>query len=172
MLIDQLLAHHPDDPYYYELKGQVLFESGHPLEAVGPYTAAVRLLPDAPLLRLDLARCQLATNDPKMLPSAIENLQVSLAIEPNRPFVWRQLAIATGRNGQEAESSLALAEEAMLLNKPAEAEIPRRAGGTPVADGVAKLAKSTRYYCRRRSGARRVTFIRFARIWNGSAPSV
>lgn len=121
-LIDQLLARHPDDPYYYELKGQVLFESGHPLEAVGPYTTAVRLLPDAPLLRLDLARCQLATNNPKMLPSAIENLQVSLAVEPNRPFVWRQLAIATGRNGQEAESSLALAEEAMLLNKPAEAK--------------------------------------------------
>jgi predicted Zn-dependent protease len=44
-----------------------------------------------------------------------------LSREPKRPFVWRQLAIALGRDGQEAESALALAEEAILLNKPAEA---------------------------------------------------
>lgn len=120
-LIDELLARHPDDPYYHELKGQVMFESGHAQEAVTSYTTAVRLLPDAPLLRLDLARAQLATNDSQLLPSAIDNLQVSLAEEPNRPFVWRQLAVALGRNGQDADSALAMAEEAMLLNKPAEA---------------------------------------------------
>jgi Putative Zn-dependent protease, contains TPR repeats len=120
-LIDTLLARHPDDPYYHELKGQVLFESGHPRESVDSYATAARLLPDAPLIRLDLARAQLATNDPKLLAAATQNLQASLAIEPNRPFVWRQLAIAEGRAGQDAESSLAMAEEAMLLNKPAEA---------------------------------------------------
>lgn len=121
VLIDQLLHRHPDDPYYHELKGQVLFESGHPVEAVDSYSTAARLLPDAPLIRLDLARAQLATNDPKLLPGAIANLQASLAVEPNRPFVWRQLAIAEGRAGQDAESALAMAEEAMLLNKPSEA---------------------------------------------------
>ena len=44
-----------------------------------------------------------------------------LAREPNRPFVWRQLAIAYGQSGREADSALALAEEAMLLKKPADA---------------------------------------------------
>lgn len=121
VLIDQLLARHPEDPYYHELKGQVMLESGHPDEAVESYTTAARLLPSAPLIRLDLARSQMATNDPKLLPVAIDNLQVSLAAEPNRPFVWRQLAIAYGRNNQPAESALALAEEAMLLNKLSEA---------------------------------------------------
>lgn len=119
--IDGLLAAHPNDPYYQELKGQILFESGRPREALQPYEAAVRLLPEAPLLRLDLARAQLATDDPALLKPAINNLRVSLSREPKRPFVWRQLAIALGRDGQEAESALALAEEAILLNKPAEA---------------------------------------------------
>lgn len=119
--LDALLAVDPADPYYHELKGQILFESGRPTEALAPYETAVRLLPEAPLLRLELARVQMATDDPALLKSAINNLRVSLAREPKRPFVWRQLAIALGRDGQEAQSALALAEEAILLNKPAEA---------------------------------------------------
>ena len=121
-VIDQLIGEHPNDPYFHELKGEFLFESGHPKEALEPYRQAVALLPDAPLLRLDLARVEMATNDPEVLKSAIVNLQTSLRLEPKRPFVWRQLAIALGRNGQMGESSLALAEEAMLLDKLPEAK--------------------------------------------------
>jgi predicted Zn-dependent protease len=99
----------------------MLFETGRPKEAVATYEKAAKLLPDAPMIRLDLARAQLATNDAALLPAATENLRASVAREPNRPFVWRQLAIAYGRAGDEAESALALAEEAMLLNKPVDA---------------------------------------------------
>lgn len=119
--IDGLIADNPADAYYLELKGQMLFESGKPREAVAAYEQAAKLLPHAPMIRLDLARAQLATNDPALLPAATENLRASVAREPNRPFVWRQLAIAYGRAGDEAESALALAEEAMLLNKPVDA---------------------------------------------------
>jgi predicted Zn-dependent protease len=121
VVVDSLILEHPTDPYFQELKGQVLFESGRPKEALQPYQKAVELLPDAPLLRVDLARVQMATNDPQLLEPAIGNLRASLRQERNRPFVWRQLAIALGRNGQMGESSLALAEEAMLLDKMAEA---------------------------------------------------
>ena len=119
--IDGLIADFPADPYYWELKAQMLFETGKPKELVAAYEKAAKLLPDAPMIRLDLARAQLATDDPTLLPAATDNLRASLAREPNRPFVWRQLAIAYGRAGDEAESALALAEEAMLLNKPADA---------------------------------------------------
>ena len=120
-VIDGLIAEHPNDPYFQELNGQILFESGRPKEALSPYQKAVDLLPDAPLLRVDLARVQMATEDPKLLEPAVANLRAALRTEPKRPFVWRQLAIALGRNGQEGESSLAMAEEAMLLDKRAEA---------------------------------------------------
>lgn len=121
-LIDGLIKEHPEDPYFHELKGQILFESGKPAEALVPYRRAVELLPDAPLLRLDLARVEMAANDPKLLDSAIADLRASIRQESNRPFVWRQLAIALGRQGQMGASSLALAEEAMLLGKRSEAK--------------------------------------------------
>jgi predicted Zn-dependent protease len=122
LAVNGLIAEHPTDPYFQELKGQILFESGRPTEALLPYQKAVELLPNAPLLRLELARVQMATNDRQLVEPAIANLRASLRQERNRPFVWRQLAIALGRNGQMGESSLALAEEAMLLDKMAEAK--------------------------------------------------
>lgn len=119
--IEDLIAEYPSDPYFRELKGQILFESSRPKEALPSYQKAVDMLPEAPLLRLDLARVQMATNDRELLEPAIANLRASLRQERNRPFVWRQLAIALGRNGQMGESSLALAEEALLLDKVREA---------------------------------------------------
>jgi len=120
--IQGLIDEHPNDAYYYELKGQILFESGKPKEAIPAYQRAADMLPDAPLIRIDLARAQLATNDPALLGAAQKNLRSALLQEDRSPFVWRQLAIALGRDGQEGESSLALAEEAMLLGKRAEAK--------------------------------------------------
>lgn len=120
--IDELIAEEPKNPYFYELKGQVLFEAGRPAQALQPYETAVQLMSDAPLMRVALARVQLALNDPKLLDPAVVNLRAALAGEQQTPFVWRQLAIALGRKGDMPNSSLALAEEAMLLNKRPEAK--------------------------------------------------
>jgi predicted Zn-dependent protease len=120
-LIDELIREHPDDPYFSELKGQMLFENGRVAEAVGPYQTAVRLLPDSGLLKADLARVQIESQDPALLEPAIANLNAALREDRAQPFYWRQLAIAHGRKGEMAESSLALAEEAMLLNRKNEA---------------------------------------------------
>ena len=46
--IEALLAEHPEDPYFHELKGQMLFENGRVEEAIAPYRTAVELKPDAP----------------------------------------------------------------------------------------------------------------------------
>jgi predicted Zn-dependent protease len=120
-LIDELIRERPGDPYFHELKGQMLFENGRGAEAVGPYQTAVRLLPDSGLLKGDLARVQIESQDPALLEPAIANLNAALREDRAQPFYWRQLAIAHGRKGDMAESSLALAEEAMLLNRKNEA---------------------------------------------------
>jgi predicted Zn-dependent protease len=119
--IDALIAAHPEDPFYHELKGQMLFESGRPAEALGPYRTAVQLLPAAPLLRFELARVQLALNDPGLIEDAIGNLRTGLMREPDSAAAWRQLAIAYGRNGQMGESALAQAEEALIQGRADEA---------------------------------------------------
>ena len=117
-LVDQLIKENPGDPYFHELKGQMLFEHGRGSEAIGPYRTAVKLKPSSPLLRADLAKVQLELGDPADLDEAIANLQMALSYDPDEPFNWRQLAIAYGRKGDEAMGAVALGEEAMLQNKP------------------------------------------------------
>ena len=116
-LIEGLIAEHPRDPYFWELKGQMIFENGDAKGALAPYKTAVSLLPDNALFRRDLARVQLESNDPSLLDDAIKNLLMAIAEDPESPFTWRQLAIAYGRKGDKGHSSLALAEEALLRGR-------------------------------------------------------
>ena len=113
-VLDALLADHPDDPWFHELKGQVLFENGRVREAIAPYERAVALKGDAALLRLGLARAQIETGDAGLLESAIENLEAATRLEPKASQNWYQLGIARGRAGERAVSSLAFAEAAYL----------------------------------------------------------
>lgn len=115
--IDGLIKDHPDDPFFWELKGQTLFENGKPAEAVPAYEKAVQLLPKSGLIRIDLARAQLEVNDPRLNKSAIAHLNDALRQENENPMAWRQLAIAEGRAENFGMASLALAEEAMLQGK-------------------------------------------------------
>jgi len=117
-LMDSLLAEAPNDPYFQELRGQMLFENGRIADALLSYQKASDLLPDSFLIRRDLARAQIEINDPKLIDMAIKNLRLSLPQEPRTAFTWRLLATAYGRKGDVGNSSLALAEEALLIGKP------------------------------------------------------
>ncbi len=112
-LIDGLLAENPESPYFHELRGQMLFENGRLSEGLPNLETAVRLLPDAPQIRLLLARALLETNDPALNGAAIEHLQVMVRDEPNNAFAWRLAATAYGRAGDDGMTALALAEAAL-----------------------------------------------------------
>ncbi len=116
-LIDGLIAEHPKDPYFHELKGQILFENGRVAEALGPGEAAVRLLPDAPLLRIGLAHAQIELNRKDLLAPAIANLERALRVNKTMPLAWRLAATAYGRNGRLGRSALASAEYNLLVGR-------------------------------------------------------
>jgi predicted Zn-dependent protease len=108
--IDGLIAEQPRDPYFRELKGQMLFENGHLEKALPEYEAAVRLNPDATLLRVGLAHVQIELNRPDLLDQTLGHLKHALRSDPNNRRAWRLAATAYGRNGQFGMSSLSLAE--------------------------------------------------------------
>lgn len=116
-LINELIAELPDDPYFHELKAEMLFNHGKVADAIPEYELAVKLAPGTALLMLELGLAQVATDDPAMMEPAIKNLKKSLSRDPGAPFAWHQLAIAYGRSGQMGLSALALAEEAMLQRR-------------------------------------------------------
>ncbi len=112
--IDSLIKEQPDDPFFHELKGQILFENGHSAEALPEYERAVRLLPKSGLIRVDLARAQIEMNRPDMDQKAIAHLNEALRQESDNAVAWRQLAIAYGRGGNMGMAALSLGEEAMI----------------------------------------------------------
>ncbi len=119
--LDALLARNPDDPWFQELKGQVLFEHGRVRAAIEPYRRAVDLRPRAALLRQGLARALIESGDEALLPEAIEQLEAATRMEPARSRHWHLLGIARGRGGDRASSSLAFAEAAYLRGDAREA---------------------------------------------------
>jgi predicted Zn-dependent protease len=128
--VDQLIADHPDDPYFHELKGQMLFENGRIADAISPYRRAVELRPDAALLRYGLAQALIESGEPGANAEAIAHLEEAVAREPTNAGAWRLLGIAQGRDGLEGVSNLSLAEYALLIGKQDDARLyARRAEG-------------------------------------------
>jgi predicted Zn-dependent protease len=116
-LIDGLIAEFPGDPYYWEMKGQMLFENGRVAEAAKIYAEAVRLLPTAPLIRVGYAQAQLELDRPELTRDALTHLNAAVHADRDNGLAWRLLAIAHGREGRVGEAALALAEQAMVENR-------------------------------------------------------
>lgn len=113
-LIDGLIAEFPNDPYYREIKGQMLFENGRIQEAVASHAEAVRLLPTSALIRVGYAQAQLELDRPELTRDALAQLQAAVHTDRDNSLAWRLLAIAHGREGRVGEAALALAEQAMV----------------------------------------------------------
>jgi predicted Zn-dependent protease len=152
-LINQLIAEEPKNPYFYELKGQMLFENGRGAEALDPYQKAVDLLPDSALLRVGLGQVQLERNTPALVKPALNNLQLATRREPNNGFAWDQLAVAYGRDGQFGMSAVASAEAALARGNKrdareyalrAEKMLPRGSPGWLRSQDIKDAARPTR----------------------------
>jgi predicted Zn-dependent protease len=109
-LIDGLITDYPGNPYLWELKGQVLFESGHAKAAEAAHLKSVEIMPDAPLLQINLAQAILAQEDGKRADEAIAHLQKALAVEPENSIAWQQMAEAYDAKGDGGDARLASAE--------------------------------------------------------------
>ena len=120
-IVDGLIRDYPKDPYFRELKGQMLFENGRIADAVQPYEEAVRLAPGAPLLRISLAQVYIESNDPKVTKRAIAHLNDALRTEDKESNGWHLLATAYGREDQMGMAALALAEEGLSAGKKKDA---------------------------------------------------
>jgi predicted Zn-dependent protease len=114
--IDSLIKEFPRDPYFHELRGQILFESGQVRAAVAAYGKAVNLAPGEPLIRVGLAQAQIETGDPALRREALANLRDAIRRDDAYPLAWRLLAVAYGKLGDMGNAALANAEYAYLIH--------------------------------------------------------
>jgi len=112
--IDALIQVQPNNPYFYEVRGQALLESGKPAEAIAPLRKAAQLSNNAPLIEMLLGQALVGTDNKAYTDDAVRILRGAVAREPEAVLGYTQLAMAYGRKGDYAEADLASAQAAYL----------------------------------------------------------
>jgi predicted Zn-dependent protease len=108
--VDSLLASIPGDPYFLELKGQILLESGRPVEAIPVLRAAVSKTNNQPLIASLFGHALLATEDQANYGEAEKVLKASIIKDNENPFAWYQLGVIYDHKGDSARAAMASAE--------------------------------------------------------------
>jgi predicted Zn-dependent protease len=111
---DALLSTAPNDPFFLELKGQVLLEGGHPKEAIAPLRKAVANAPDMPMIAVMLGHALIASENSKNFAEAKQVLKTAVNRDNDNPFAWYQLGIVYDQEGDQPRAALATAERSNL----------------------------------------------------------
>jgi predicted Zn-dependent protease len=144
--IDALIQTQPGNPYFHELKGQALMESGRGAEAIAPLRKAVSLAPNSNLIRALLAQALVSTNDKRQADEAIAILRDVVIHEKDLVSGYRQLAMAYGQKGDLAQADLASAQASFAsgdfktareLAARAKTRLPTGSPGWVKADDIA-----------------------------------
>jgi predicted Zn-dependent protease len=138
--LDALIAAKPDSTYFWELKGQFLFESGNIAAAVPALREAVRLAPNEPLIRIMFAQALLSGKGQQNVDEAITNLKYALARETTSATGYRQLAAAYARKAETVPSQAR--QHLMAQAELASAEAYFYQGQLKLAKQQAKRAKA------------------------------
>ena len=113
--INILINKYPTNPWYYELKGQILYESGKIKPSIEPYEKAVKFSIGHPLLNIALASAYLALNDKEYDIKAQNLLNNVIKKDQKNSYAWFQLAIAEARLGNIGKADLYSAERYFVL---------------------------------------------------------
>jgi predicted Zn-dependent protease len=133
---DALLAARPDYPYFWEAKGDLLMRAGKTREAIPPLRQALKLDPNANLIRVQLAGALQEDQSQAGINESIALLRKSL-IDDDNSRAYRLLANSYYKQGKRPEADAMIAQayfmegdvkQAQLFAKRAQTKLP---SGTP-----------------------------------------
>ena len=111
---EALVRAEPNNPYFQEIKGQILLEAGKPRDALAPLRFATDKSGQNPLIATTFGHALIATEDKANLPEAIKVLRVAVGRDDQNPTAWIQLGTAYEASGDSARAALATAERASM----------------------------------------------------------
>ena len=112
--INQALSQRPGDPYYQELKAQILMENRRWNEALAAYKRASGRDPQNAQILGGYGRALLAAGQPK---SAIQAMEKSRARDFRDARLLRDMSLAYARTGQNGMAAVVTAERYALLGR-------------------------------------------------------
>jgi predicted Zn-dependent protease len=110
----RLVALNPYDPYYLELEGQILLESGKVANSLPVLRRAVERAPFEPMIITLLGHALVTSEDPKLQAEAEPLLRKAVSLDRENPFTWYQLGVIYDRRGDKPRAALAAAERFSL----------------------------------------------------------
>ncbi|MBY6137965.1 M48 family metalloprotease [Leisingera daeponensis] len=112
--VNGALAARPTDPFYHELKGQILIENRQWSAALAAYGKAVSLAPGDPLVLTGYGRAQLASGQPE---AALKSMERARAIDFRNTVLLRDMSLAYAKTGQTGMAALVTAERYALQGR-------------------------------------------------------
>ena len=110
--INSLLKDYPNDPFFIELKAQILSENGKIKEAIKYYKRSLKILPDSALIMLPLSGLLLEdSKNLKNIKQANNYLNLIVKKEPDNILAWHLKGISHNRLGEPIYANLSAAEE-------------------------------------------------------------
>lgn len=144
-----LVRDYPNNPYFWEMKGDLLQKAGRPAEAISPLRRALKILGNkAPLIRVQLAQVMLQTRNKKYNDQAIKLLRRAIATENDNPLAYNLLGQAYHNKGLYPKSYLARAQglfyfgsvkEAKTFARRAQAGLPKHSPDWIKADDIIRF---------------------------------
>lgn len=117
--IDNLIKEKPKQGFLYDLKGQILFESGKNQDAILCYNQAILKLSaeDSALTKIGFALSLLSikNSDQELIKLAILRLKEAQKFEEDNPILFKNLATAYAKINDEDNANLALAEFNLII---------------------------------------------------------
>jgi predicted Zn-dependent protease len=108
--VDALLHDKPDYPYFWELKGDLLMRAGKTAAAIAPLRQALKLDPNASLIRVQLASAlQTIDQSPAAINESVALLRKSL-VEDENARAYRLLANSYYKQGKAPEADAMIAQ--------------------------------------------------------------
>ena len=133
---EALLKSDPQDPYFLELEGQVLLESGRPADAIPPLRKATALTANQPLIASLFGHALLATEDNSHYGEAEQVLKAAVARDRLNPFAWYQLGVIYAARGDMPRARLASAEQQAMSGQYMEALRSAQAAMAGLTEGT------------------------------------
>jgi predicted Zn-dependent protease len=108
---DALIKIQPKNPYFYELRGDILLRANQPQKAAEAYARAVQLDPArSGILPIAYGQALIATGKPESVKKAVAEIQEGLSRDKENFNGYAYLAQAYNQLGEVADAELATAE--------------------------------------------------------------